>query len=121
MFQAAAAPTEPMKKSASEITSSRSFPYWSPSLPRIGVATDATSRKTVRTQVTQVVVVWRSSLQGRQGRDDHRLLQCERDPGQREDRERHVVVLALGFHWARQPTGEAWRQSSGDSGGPTLT
>jgi SAM-dependent methyltransferase len=39
-------------------------------------------------------------LQRRQGRDDHRLLECERDPGEREDRERHVVMLALDFHWA---------------------
>jgi hypothetical protein len=40
------------------------------------------------------------TLQRRQSRDDHGLLQRERDPGQREDRERHVVVLALDFHWA---------------------
>ena len=68
MFHAAAAPTEPTKKIASEITSRRSLPYWSPSLPRIGVATDATSRKTVKTQVTQVVVVFRSRCRvGRAG------------------------------------------------------
>src|SRR5436190_14643656 len=57
MFQAAAAPAQPTKNSASEITSSRSLPYWSPSLPRIGVDTEATSSSAVSTQVTQVVVV----------------------------------------------------------------
>ena len=68
MFQAAAAPMEPTKNSASEMTSSRSFPYWSPSLPRTGVATEATSRKTVSTQVTQVVVVCSSRCRvGRAG------------------------------------------------------
>ena len=60
MFQAQAAATEPTRKIARLITSRRSLPYWSPSLPRSGVATDATSRKTVSTQVTQVVVVCRS-------------------------------------------------------------
>ena len=51
---------QPARKIVSVIVSRRSFPYWSPSLPRIGVATEATSRKTVRTHVTQVVVVPRS-------------------------------------------------------------
>src|SRR5207302_9243301 len=46
MFHAAAHPTQPAKKATSEIVSRRSFPYWSPSLPRIGVETDATSRNT---------------------------------------------------------------------------
>src|SRR2546430_12551633 len=39
-------------------------------------------------------------LQGRQSGDHHRLLECERDPGECENRERHVVMLALDFHWA---------------------
>src|SRR5438067_8166930 len=60
MFQAAAQPMHPARKIVSEIVSRRSLPYWSPSLPRIGVATDATRRKTVSTQVAHVVVVWRS-------------------------------------------------------------
>ena len=68
MFQAHAAPRQPARKSPSAMSSSRSFPNWSPSLPRIGVATDATSRKTVKTQVTQVVVVFRSRCRvGRAG------------------------------------------------------
>jgi hypothetical protein len=57
MFHATAQPTQPARKSERLITSSRSFPYWSPSFPRTGVATDATSRKTVSTHVAQVVVV----------------------------------------------------------------
>jgi len=60
MFHAQAAAIEPARKTARLITSSRSFPYWSPSLPRSGVATEATRRKIVSTQVTQVVVVCRS-------------------------------------------------------------
>src|SRR5205823_460648 len=60
MFHAAALPTQPARKITSESASIRSLPYWSPSLPRIGVATDATSRKIVSTQVTQFVVVCRS-------------------------------------------------------------
>ena len=57
MFHASAQPMQPRRKTLRLITSSRSLPYWSPSLPRIGVATDATSRKTVSTHVAQVVVV----------------------------------------------------------------
>jgi hypothetical protein len=44
------------------------------------------------------------TLQRRQRRDDHCLLQCERDPGKGEDRERDVVVLPSFFHSAEQPT-----------------
>ena len=47
-----------MKNSTSEITSNRPLPYWSPSLPKIGVETEATSSRIVSTQVTQVVVVF---------------------------------------------------------------
>ena len=60
MFHAAAAPAQPTKKSASEMTRSRSLPYWSPSLPRRGVETEATRSSAVSTHVTQVVVVCRS-------------------------------------------------------------
>ena len=60
MFHAKIAATQPTKNTARLITSSRSLPYWSPSLPSTGVATDATSRKTVSTHVTHVVVVCRS-------------------------------------------------------------
>ncbi len=60
MFQAAAAPRQPTRKIESEIRSNRSLPNWSPSLPTIGVATEATRSRTVSTQVTQVVVVCRS-------------------------------------------------------------
>ena len=60
MSQATAHPTHPARNSPRLIVSSRSFPYWSPSLPRIGVATEATSRNTVSTQVIHVVVVCRS-------------------------------------------------------------
>ena len=68
MFQAQAAAIEPTRKTARLITSSRSLPYWSPSFPRSGVATEATSRKIVSTQVTQVVVVCRSRCRaGRAG------------------------------------------------------
>ncbi len=50
------------------ISSSRSFPCWSPSLPKIGVAIAETSRKPVSSQVTQVVEVWRSRCRaGRAG------------------------------------------------------
>ena len=61
MFGARAAPTQPTKKMPRLIRSSRSLPYWSPSLPSSGVATDAVSRNPVRSQVTQPVVVCRSS------------------------------------------------------------
>ena len=57
MFQATAQPMQPRRKISSEIASRRSLPYWSPSRPTIGVATDATSRNTVSTQVAQVVDV----------------------------------------------------------------
>ncbi len=61
MFQAKIAPTEPTRKIPRLITSRRSLPYWSPSLPRMGVRTDALSRNAVRSQVTQAVEVPRSS------------------------------------------------------------
>jgi len=38
----------------------RSLPYWSPSLPRIGVATADTSRNDVKSQVAQAADVCRS-------------------------------------------------------------
>jgi hypothetical protein len=69
MFHAAAAPTQPMKKSVSETTSRRSLPCWSPSFPRIGVVTAETSRNAVKTQVAHAFVVWKSSRNaGRAGR-----------------------------------------------------
>ena len=55
MSGAAAQPMQPTRKVASDTTSRRSFPNRSPSFPRIGVSTDADSRKPVSTQVTQVV------------------------------------------------------------------
>ena len=57
MSHAKAAPMLPRKKMPSEMTSSRSLPYWSPSLPSTGVATDAERRKPVSSHVAQVVVV----------------------------------------------------------------
>ncbi len=48
---ASAAPIDPSRKSERLITSSRSFPCWSPSLPRMGVSTAALSRNTVSTHV----------------------------------------------------------------------
>ena len=61
MFQAAAAPMQPARKSPRLTSSSRSLPYWSPSRPRIGVITAAETRKPVSTQVAQAVVVPRSA------------------------------------------------------------
>jgi hypothetical protein len=49
-----------MKKMDRLTTSSRLLPYWSPSLPRMGVATAATSRKPVKSHVAHAVVVCRS-------------------------------------------------------------
>ncbi len=57
MFHAKAPPIVPSRKIESATTSMRSFPYWSPSLPRIGVAIEAVSRKAVSTQVAQAGVV----------------------------------------------------------------
>ena len=48
--------SEPTANSPSTTTSMRSLPNMSPSRPRIGVAIDALSRYTVRTQVTCVGV-----------------------------------------------------------------
>ena len=61
MFHAKIPPIDPSRKMLRLITSSRSFPYWSPSLPRIGVRTEALRRNAVRSQVAQAVVVSRSS------------------------------------------------------------
>ena len=55
MSGAAAQPMQPTRNATSDRTSSRSLPYRSPSLPRIGVSTAADSRKPVMTQVTHVV------------------------------------------------------------------
>jgi hypothetical protein len=60
MSHAAAAPMQPTRKTARLIASSRSFPCWSPSLPRRGVRTAELSRKPVKIQVVHVVVVCRS-------------------------------------------------------------
>jgi hypothetical protein len=59
-FHAKIAATQPTKKTARLITSRRSFPYWSPSFPSIGVATADTSRNPVRNHVAHAVVVCRS-------------------------------------------------------------
>jgi hypothetical protein len=61
MLQAKIPTIDPIRKMPSEITSSRSLPYWSPSLPSSGVSTDALSRNAVSSQVTQAVEVFRSS------------------------------------------------------------
>src|SRR5215207_3171798 len=61
MFQAAAAPMQPARKRPRLTSSIRSLPYWSPSRPRIGVATAAETRKPVSTHVAQAVVAFRSS------------------------------------------------------------
>ena len=52
---------QPTQEDAEAMTSSRSLPYWSPSFPSSGVATDAKSRKPVSSQVAQAVVVSNSS------------------------------------------------------------
>ena len=57
MFQANAPPIVPTRKIVSATRSIRSFPYWSPSLPSSGVATEAVSRNAVRTQVAHAGVV----------------------------------------------------------------
>ena len=57
MFHAAAAPRQPIAKSDRLKRSTRFFPNWSPSRPRIGVVTAAATRKPVSTHVTQAVVV----------------------------------------------------------------
>ncbi len=66
--QAAAAPSEARPKIAIAITSSLSLPYWSPSLPRIGVRTEEVSSRMVAIQVTQAVLVsnsrWNSGSAG---------------------------------------------------------
>jgi hypothetical protein len=68
MFHAKIPPIEPSRKIPRLITSSRSLPYWSPSLPSSGVNTDALSRNAVSSQVAQPVVVSRSSRRaGRAG------------------------------------------------------
>ena len=61
MFHAAAAPMQPTRKITRLIISSRSLPCWSPSFPISGVSTAELSRKPVKIQVDQVVVVCRSS------------------------------------------------------------
>ncbi len=69
MLQAKVAPMQPARKSPRLTSSNRSLPYWSPSRPRIGVVTAAASRNPVSTQVTQAVVVSRSSwIAGRAGK-----------------------------------------------------
>ena len=60
MFGASTAPRHPTKKIPRAITSRRSLPCWSPSLPSRGVATEALSRKPVSSHVAQPVVVCRS-------------------------------------------------------------
>ncbi len=94
MFHANAAPTQPARKSPRLTSSIRSLPNWSPSRPSRGVATAAETRKPVSTQVVQAVRGVELLHEGRERREHHRLLQRERAPGQREDAQRDVVVLA---------------------------
>jgi hypothetical protein len=60
MFHAKIAAKQPTKKTTRLTSRKRSLPYWSPSLPRIGVATAETRRNAVSSHVTQAVVVSRS-------------------------------------------------------------
>ena len=60
MFHANAPPIVPMRKIVSATMRIRSFPYWSPSLPSSGVATEAVSRNAVSTQVAHAAVVLNS-------------------------------------------------------------
>src|SRR5947209_3691502 len=60
MFHAKIAATQPIRNTIRLISRNRSLPYWSPSLPRIGVATAETSRNAVSSHVAQAVVVCRS-------------------------------------------------------------
>ncbi len=68
MFHAKIAQTLPVRKIEREITSIRSLPYWSPSLPKSGVATEAESRKPVSSHADQAAVVsnscWRIGSAG---------------------------------------------------------
>ena len=80
MLHATAAPRQPARKSPRLTSSIRSFPNWSPSLPRIGVVTAAETRKPVSTQVVHAVLAPNSSWNVRERREDHRLLQRERVP-----------------------------------------
>ena len=57
MFGAKIAATLPVKKIRRLMRSTRSFPYWSPSRPSSGVATEAESRNPVSSHVAQAVVV----------------------------------------------------------------
>jgi hypothetical protein len=60
MFHAKMAAMQPIRKTTRLISRKRSLPYWSPSLPRIGVATAETSRNAVSSHVAQAVVVCKS-------------------------------------------------------------
>ena len=53
---AKAAPRQPARKIPRLTSSMCSFPYWSPSLPRIGVATAAETRNAVSTHVVHAVL-----------------------------------------------------------------
>ena len=89
------APTQPAKKTERLISSSRSLPYWSPSLPSSGVATAEVSRKRGEEPGRPGRRRVQVALEHRQRRDDHRLLERVGDAGEREDGERDVVVRAL--------------------------
>ncbi len=60
MLPANDAPTQPTKNTERLISSTRSLPYWSPSFPSSGVETAEVSRKAVKSQAAQAVVVCRS-------------------------------------------------------------
>ncbi len=60
MLPANDAPTQPTKNTERLISSTRSLPYWSPSLPSSGVQTAEVSRNAVKSQAAQAVVVCRS-------------------------------------------------------------
>ena len=63
MLPANDAPTQPTKNTERLISSTRSLPYWSPSLPSSGVETAEVSRKAVKSQPPRP-----SSCAGRAGR-----------------------------------------------------
>ena len=96
MLPANDAPTQPTKNTERLISSTRSLPYWSPSLPSSGVETAEVSRKAVKSQVRPGGRRVELALEHGQRRDHHRLLHRVGDAGEREHGQRDVVVRAFG-------------------------
>ena len=80
----------------STMTSARFLPNMSPSRPAIGVTTDALSRYAVRIHAAPPSSSCEVVLDREQRRRDERLQQRVGDRRDREQRERDVVVLAVG-------------------------